>query len=548
MKKILALAALCALGYTTPAQDGGPGTGSNNNAPATLLGGTLSGDLQANVNFFNRDSTIEADNLPLYDDYLSGGESWLTLRYNTRGFTAFVRLDAFHNSNLFDPSGAPIRGFGVGAFSLHKEVGQLDITGGYIYDQIGSGILFRAYEDRGLLIDNALVGLRVRYQPSDKLIIKGYTGQQKFLFTRYQPIIKALNIEGNFSAFNDKVYLVPGIGALNRTLDGDSWLATNAAVSAQDEAFYPRFNTYGLTAYNTLTAGNFTLYTEGVYKSHEALLRDNRFVDAAGSVLYGTAGYARQGFAINLNAKRTENFDLRTSTSETINRGVLNWQPVIARLRPQRLISRYTPASQNLSELALGGDVLVTNGDDKDLTLNYTHINTLEGTKLYREAYAEVELRSIEHWIVQVGAQYLQYNQELYQVRPGVELFKAITPFTEITRRLSDNRSIRAELQYMNTKQDFGSWAYALLEYNIITGTNRWSFAVSDMYLLDPALETSPVKEKKHFYNAFVAYTKGPHRFTAQYVKQVAGINCTGGVCRYEPAFSGARIGITSSF
>lgn len=542
------LAAFCALGNAVLAQDGGPGTGSNNNAPATLLGGTLSGDLQANVNFFNRDSTIEADNLPLYDDYLSGGESWLTLRYNTRGFTAFVRLDGFHNSNLFDPSGAPIRGFGIGAFSLHKEVGELDFTGGYIYDQIGSGILFRAYEDRGLLIDNALVGLRVRYHPSDKLIIKAYTGQQKFLFTRYQPIIKALNIEGNFGLANDKVYLVPGIGALNRTLDGDSWLATTAAVSAQDAPFYPRFNTYGFTAYNTLTAGDFTWFAEGTYKTHEALLRDNRFIDASGSVLYSTLGYARKGVAVNLSGKRTENFDLRTSTNETVNRGIINWQPVIARLRPQRLISRYTPASNNLSEQALGADVLFTNGDTKDLTLNFTHINTLEGTKLYREAYAEVELRDFEDWIFQIGAQYLEYNQELYQVRPNVEIFKAITPFTEITRRFSETKSLRAELQYMNTKQDFGSWAYALLEYNIISGVNRWSFAVSDMYLLDPALETSPVKEKKHFYNAFVAYTKGPHRFTAQYVKQVAGINCTGGVCRYEPAFSGARLGITSSF
>ena len=530
------------------AQDGGPGTGSNNNAPATLLGGTLSGDLQANVNFFNRDPSIGADTLPVYDNYLSGGESWLSLRYNTRGFTAFVRLDAFHNSNLFDPSGAPIRGFGVGAFSLHKEVGELDFTGGYIYDQIGSGILFRAYEDRGLLIDNALVGLRVRYQPSDKLVVKGFTGQQKFLFTRYQPVIKALNIEGNFSLLNEKAYTVPGIGALNRTLDNDSWNATYSALSSQTDVFYPRYNTYAFSAYNTLTAGDITWFAEGAYKTHEAIYQGSRYIDAAGSVLYSTLGYARQGFAINLNAKRTENFEMRTSAQEQINRGLLNWQPVIARLRPQRLISRYTPASLNLSELALGGDILVTDGEDRDLTLNYTHINTLDGTKLYREAYAEFEYRSAENWIFQVGAQYLEYNQRVYQVNPAAApMFFGKTGFTEITRRFSDKKSLRCELQYMHSKQDFGSWAFALLEYNIISGVNRWSFALSDMYLIDPS-EFSRIKEKKHFYNVFLAYTKGPHRFTAQYVKQVEGINCTGGVCRYEPAFSGAKFGITSSF
>ncbi|MBX9448900.1 MAG: hypothetical protein KL787_03955 [Taibaiella sp.] len=45
-----------------------------------------------------------------------------------------------------------------------------------------------------------------------------------------------------------------------------------------------------------------------------------------------------------------------------------------------------------------------------------------------------------------------------------------------------------------------------------------------------------------------MAYSKNAHRFSLAYVKQVEGINCTGGVCRYEPAFSGLRLGITSSF
>ena len=56
------------------------------------------------------------------------------------------------------------------------------------------------------------------------------------------------------------------------------------------------------------------------------------------------------------------------------------------------------------------------------------------------------------------------------------------------------------------------------------------------------------VSAAHHYPNVFVAYTKDANRFTLQYVKQVDGINCTGGVCRYEPAFSGFKIGVTSSF
>ena len=86
---------------------------------------------------------------------------------------------------------------------------------------------------------------------------------------------------------------------------------------------------------------------------------------------------------------------------------------------------------------------------------------------------------------------------------------------------------------------------FGLLEFNVAP---KWSFAVTDMYNLKPDGINGAGREPTHYPNVFVAYTKGPHRFTGQYVKQVEGINCTGGVCRYEPAFSGFKFGMTSSF
>lgn len=508
--------------------------------------GNLSGDLMANVNFYQRDSSINAANNPLYDNYLSGGEAWLSLRYNYKGFTAFVRMDAFHNSNLYNPSQA-LTGFGIGAWSLSKDIGSLSITGGYIYDQIGSGILFRAYEDRGLLIDNALVGLRLRYQVNDHISLKAFTGQQKNVATitsRYEPIIKGFNAEGDFDL--GKAHITPGFGALNRTLDANNMgvIVSNINALPLADRFEPRFNMYAFTVYNTLTAGDFSWYVEGAYKTHEAIVKDNTLKDLSGNVIYSTLGFAKKGIAINLNGKRTENFSMRTSPTEILTHGVLNWQPVVARIRPQRLIARYSPASQDLSELALGGDILLAPNDATSITLNYTHINTLEDVELYREIYGEIEYRTKDKWIIDGGLQILEYNQELYQQKPGVPLFKAITPFTEITYRINDKRSLRGELEYMSTKQDYGGWLFALLEYNIAP---RWSFAVSDMWNNTPNKDVVH-NDGKHYYNVFVAYSQGPHRFTAQYVRQVEGINCTGGVCRYEPAFSGVKLGITSSF
>lgn len=513
--------------------------------------GNLSGDLMMNVNFFQRDSSINAANNPLYDNLLSGGEAWLSLRYSYRGFNAFVRADAFHNSNLYRPE-SNFTNYGIGAWSVSKEIKGLTITGGYIYDQIGSGIMFRAYEDRGLLIDNALVGLHLRYQFGDRFMVKGFTGQFKDVskFNRYDPIVKGVNAEGDFQ-IGKNVHIIPGVGALNRTLDAERINVIASAINNEPEVsnrFVPTYNTYAFTAYNTLTAGAISWYVEGSYKTHEAIFRDGMYQDLPGNVLYTSLGYARQGLAVNLNAKRTENYMLRANLQgEDVlgQRGSIGWQPVIARIRPQRLMARYTPASQDLSELALGGDVLLSPNDDLDLTFNYTHINTLSDTALYREAYAELNYRGIDHWQIQAGIQYLQYNQSLYQVK-NVPMVEAITPFVEIVHNIDDKKSIRTEWQYMHTEQDYGSWLYGLVEFNIAP---KWSFALSDMYTvsLNPK-NPSGLAEPQHYYNIFMAHTKGPHRFTLQYVRQVDGINCTGGVCRYEPAFSGVKFAVTSSF
>src|ERR1700721_2314350 len=86
-----------------------------------LAQGTFSGDLMMNLNFFQRDPSIGADNNPLYDNLLNGNEGWVGLRYNIDGFNFFLRADAFDNSNLKNPT-SPMSGFGIGAWNITKEV------------------------------------------------------------------------------------------------------------------------------------------------------------------------------------------------------------------------------------------------------------------------------------------------------------------------------------------------------------------------------------------------------------------------------------------
>jgi hypothetical protein len=531
--------------------------------------GTFSGDLMMNLNFFQRDTNIKASGNPLYDNYLSGSEGWLDMRYNINGFTFFLRADAFNNSNLKQPTGASTS-FGVGAWSISKEMKDLSITVGSIYDVIGSGILFRSYEDRGLLIDNALVGIELKYKLTSNISLKGFTGQQKnnsligvnqsVQAPPYGDVIKGFNAEGDFNI--NKVHILPGVGVLNRTLDNDDYTAEVTAVTAKhDTVNVPVYNMYAFTVYNTLTYKNLSWYVEGAYKTKEGINDNNgNLVFKPGNVEYTSINYGKKGIALSLTGKRTDAFVMRTSPSaESVNglNGMLNWQPVVAVLRPERLMSRYTPASQDYSEMAGTANLNLAPNDVTNFTVTYSHIDQLDNTKLYRELYIDGYYQGIKSWIFQGGVQYLEYGIYQYQAESRNQLYPvvyAVTPFAEITYRLSEKKSFRAELQYMDTKQDYGSWVFALLEYDIAP---KWSISLSDMYNVsrnknsdnpyysDPNFAT---EKSNNYYNLYVAYSKAANRFSLAYVKQVDGINCAGGVCRYEPAFSGVKATITSSF
>ena len=61
-------------------------------------------------------------------------------------------------------------------------------------------------------------------------------------------------------------------------------------------------------------------------------------------------------------------------------------------------------------------------------------------------------------------------------------------------------------------------------------------------------LATSGFYDGLHYPTIGLVYTHHANRFSLAYVKQVEGINCAGGICRYEPTFHGVRLNISSSF
>jgi len=541
--------------------------------------GVFSGGYETNANIFIRDSLIGADNIPQYDRQLFGAEGWFNLNYRYDGFEIGMRYDYFNNSNLLNPNSS-YTDQGLGRWYLKKKVNKLGITIGHIYDQLGSGIIYRAFESRPLLIDNALVGARLTYDLGENWHAKVFTGKQRFLFGTNDGVIKGAGLEG-FHKFSEEssLTLAPGIGFVNRTLSDASMDQVIEVLQGYQEIdqVTPVYNVYLATLYNTMIYKGFSWYVEGAYKTAEvyndifALKTEldgtetlGKFVKKSGNVFYSSLSYARKGLGITVEAKRTENFNFRSDPNLNLNFGLINFIPPMNRQNTYRLTARYSPATQDLSEFGYQADIRYKLNKKLSFLLNYSNITNLDGDALYNEIYTEVVFKQKRDWQLSGGVQLQQYNQETYEGKSEAPTVRTITPYLDFLYKISRKKSVRIESQYMYMydpdrvddptkeyfKQDYGDWFFALAEFGMAP---HWIFEVSGMFNVTPG-KISPTDSEtgeklKIFYPTVgIYYTNKANRYGLRYVKQVEGVVCSGGICRLEPAFSGFKFNVTSNF
>lgn len=521
--------------------------------------GYFGGSFQSNTNFFIRDEKIGAANLPHYDNLKVGADAWLNLNYTNEKFQleTGVRLDLFYNSILRVPT-TPYNGVGIGNFFIKKKIKDLTITGGYIYDQIGTGIIFRTYEERMLGIDNALLGARAEYDIKQLVKVKAFAGVQKLKFSVLKPVIVGANVEGNFS-IKDKVQLIPGFGVINRSMDQETMNQVVSTIESYDTAgrFVPKYNTYAASVYNTLSVGPVTWYIEGAYKTHEAIKKDqirdavDSLINFSGSCIYSTLNYSTKGFGITFQFKRTDNFFLHNSpnSTEALFDGIISFLPPVSRQNSLRLPARYFAQSLENRELAFGLEATYTPIKKVTLTFQGAYIRDFiakkynpTDTTFFGEAFVSARIFPTKKLELDFGMHYARYNAFLYRKEGHFDV-DAYSPFFEMVYKINKKHSIRAEFQYQHVVKDWGQWLFGLVEYSFAP---HFTIAVSDMWNFDPNPEFNP--NANHYYSVFAGYTHGPHKFNISYVKQVEGIVCTGGVCRLEPAFSGVKVGINSTF
>lgn len=530
--------------------------------------GQFSGNFQTTNQFYVKDSAIGA-NTTQYEKELSSTDAWLFLNYKVKGFNFSLRYDLFNNTPLFDPFIA-YTGSGIGFWQVSKDVDKFNFTVGNFYDQFGTGMVFRAYEDRNIGIDFAILGARVIYTPTENTRIKAFTGQQKFRFDRKTPVIKGINAEHRFelgSSLNSEI----GASLVNRTIDQATMNTIAATINSYplEQRFDPTYNVFITNIYNTLNYKRFTLYLEYARKSAEAIMgQDFRMFKKGGNIYYTSLSYSAKGIGINAQYKRIDHFPFRASPLEVSafpsNQALINYLPSLTRQNTYRLLARYNAVVQELGENAMQLEVTLKPTKKLQINLNTSIVTTLKGvdfekgfsaynwdttTRLFREYYVDASYKVNTKLKVMGGVQFIGYNQTTFELKPNAPFVEAITPFGEVTYKLNKQQSIRVEGQYLITEQDLGHLVNALVEFNIAP---HWSFSVADMVNTKHGSLNKPAAGEKfdliHYYNFFGSYTYKTTRITAAWLKQVAGVNCTGGVCRVEPAFSGARVTLSTNF
>ena len=103
--------------------------------------------------------------------------------------------------------------------------------------------------------------------------------------------------------------------------------------------------------------------------------------------------------------------------------------------------------------------------------------------------------------------------------------------------RFSTTVSLRTELQYLYSQELTRDWMAGLVELSFAP---HWSISASDMY--------NHGSTKVHYYNIGASYSWNALNVSLNAGRTREGMVCSGGVCRWQPAFKGVSLRAQWSF
>ena len=517
--------------------------------------GEIHGDFDLSLQTYNEDESIGA----LAADEVMLNNAYLNLLYTKGKFTVGVRYESYLNAlKDFDPryngNGIPYR------FAQYNNDG-LEITAGSFYEQFGSGLILRSYEEKKLGIENSMDGIRLRYSPISGVYLKTFIGRERKFFEYSNGIVRGADGEINI---NDILKLTTKTKAL---LGG-------SVVSRFQNATNPNFNIpENVSAFAgriNIVSGGLNWYSEYAYKINDPIgsLIENNY--ASGNAITSNLTYSQKGIGVSLEVHRVDNMVFRADRDAVGKDLLLNYIPAISKQHTYTLVSLYPYATQPNGEAgfqidlfyklekgnSIGGkygtkiDVNFSrinslNGGPSYLNDNISHqpmLISLKGEELYYQDF-NIEITRKINKRVKIAAVLAKqsYNKDVVQQQTGYGIIQSDIAVLDLTYKIKKGHSIRVELQKLKTEQDDGDWSMGLAEYTI---SPHWFFTIQDMYNWG----NQDADKQLHYINLTAGFIKGGNRFEIGYGKKREGIFCVGGVCKTVPSSNGLTLNISSSF
>ena len=489
---------------------------------------TLHGAVQSDILFPQSDDAIGAEK-----DGDVQTNTYLDLQLQSQRVDAGLRVEYLeHPLPGFEHD---FNGWGVPHFWVKARLGCAELTAGTFYEQFGSGLILRTYEERSLGIDNSLLGGRLTLKPTNGVTVKVLSGRQR----RYWAWNKSL-----VSGIDSEVSLSQWLHGLQKSdtelMVGFSWVnkyecQEDVFISPTYKLNLPEFvNAWEVRT--TLNKGPWNLLAEYARKTQDPSF-DNQYCYESGSAVLFSGSYSKKGLSILLQAKRSENMSLRSQRSMLGTSSFINHLPAFTQDHTYALAALYPYATQlaggEWAWQAEGGyhfkrATLLGGRYGMNVKVNFSHVRW-GGNTYYQDFDLQLNRQLTRDFKLTVMYMNQHYNKTVVEGEGG--MVRSNIFIAEGKCRITPKSSLRSELQYLSTADDQGDWAYGLIELSLAP---HWMLSASDMYNVGDT--------HLHFYQGSVAYSTRAHRLQIGYGRTRAGYNCAGGVCRYVPASKGVTV------
>lgn len=533
-----------------------------------ILGGHVTGNVQLDGQMSRADSTIGSEEVP--ERLLLNARA--DILYTNGNFSAGIRFEMYQNPLLgFD---AQWKGQGVANYFVKYSGDRLTVTAGHFYEQFGSGMILRTYEDRYLGIDNALFGVGLQYRPVDGITLKALAGKQRHFWDLGAGLVRGLDAEASLNSLikplaDSKLRATLGAGFVSK-YEEDENIAS--AANPEHRLNLP-LNVGAASLRADLGYGGWSLQAEYARKGQDPNAI-NGYIYRPGNALMLNLGYSTRGFSAGLQAKRIDNMGFKSVRSLSGEMLYINYLPAITKNHTYAFLAMYPYATQVNGEQGVQADVMykIKKGTllggkyGTDVHLNSSVVTALDttvtglagtdgytaetfskGPLLYGDVSVEVAKKLSKSVKLTATYAYQVFNPAA-EGHYGAALIHNNILVADLSWKVSKGHALRFEAEWMGSDSHYdpaaghddrraGDWIMGLVEWNIGT---HWFLSLSDQYAYNDGTG--------NYYNISCGYTHGATRFQLGYGKQREGLLCIGGVCRQVPASNGLTFSLTTSF